>query len=59
MKFPAACPRDNAIYSPAAVEDIISRSVRPCQWMSAPFRYNRRPLVDCRVSCWPARSISV
>jgi len=59
MKLPAACPLDSAIYSPAAVEEMISRSVRPCQWMRAPLRYNMSPLVDCLVSCWPARSISV
>ena len=34
-------------------------SVRPCQWTSAPFKKRRYPLVDCRVSCCPAKSISV
>jgi hypothetical protein len=33
-----------SMYSPAAVDCIIRRSVRPCQWTSTPLRYSKYPL---------------
>jgi hypothetical protein len=41
MNLHAACPRDRAIYSPAALEAMMMRSVRPCQWMRTPLRKRR------------------
>ena len=52
-------PRLRAIYSPDAVDVMMSFSVWARQWNIVPFRYRVYALVLCRVSGWPARSISV
>ena len=51
MNLHAACPLDRAIYSPAAVEDMIRRSVRSCQWIRAPL-IEVEHVSTCRLPCF-------
>ena len=55
----AVLPRDRAMYSPAAVERIITFSVQARQCIGIPLILRIYPLVDCRDSTCPAKSMSV